>query len=126
LKAIFSIFLSGVILFTIFLKSVVLIEFKVNQKFIAETLCENKDKPELNCEGKCYLKTQLAKAESAPADFPDFRNIKDLSPFVVQIFTKARTVFFIHKESTQNGMECVFIPRRSVGSVFQPPEKATA
>lgn len=126
MKAVISIFLSGVLLFTIFLKSAVFIEFKINQKYIAETRCENKDKPKLNCDGKCYLKTQLAKAESAPPDSPDFRNIKDLSPFVVQKFTKAQTEFFIHKESTQNGMECIFIPRRSVGSVFHPPEKATA
>jgi hypothetical protein len=126
LKAVFSIFLSGVLLFTICLKSAVFIEFKINQKFIAETLCKNKDKPELKCEGKCYLKTRLARAESAPADSPDFRNIKELSPFVVQKIIKAQAVFFIHKEPTQNRMESVYIPRRSVGSVFHPPENATA
>lgn len=38
-------------------------EFKSNQRYIAETLCENKDKPQLNCEGKCYLMKKLKDAE---------------------------------------------------------------
>lgn len=38
-------------------------EFKVNQKYIAAVLCENKDKPQLNCQGKCYLMKKLKEAE---------------------------------------------------------------
>jgi hypothetical protein len=38
-------------------------EFKVNQKYIAAALCENKDKPQLNCQGKCYLMKKLKEAE---------------------------------------------------------------
>jgi len=38
-------------------------EFKTNQKYIAAVLCENKDKPQLNCQGKCYLMKKLKEAE---------------------------------------------------------------
>jgi len=38
-------------------------EFKVNQKYIAAALCENRDKPQLNCNGKCYLMKKLKDAE---------------------------------------------------------------
>jgi hypothetical protein len=38
-------------------------EFKSNQEYIAATLCENRDRPELNCEGKCYLMKKLKAAE---------------------------------------------------------------
>lgn len=38
-------------------------EFKSNQAYIASTLCENRDRPELNCEGKCYLMKKLKAAE---------------------------------------------------------------
>ena len=38
-------------------------EFKSNQAYIAATLCENRDRPELNCEGKCYLMKKLKAAE---------------------------------------------------------------
>lgn len=37
--------------------------FRINQEAIAEQHCENKDKPVLQCDGKCYLTKQLQKAE---------------------------------------------------------------
>jgi hypothetical protein len=36
--------------------------FKLNQKFIAEKLCENRNKPMLQCHGKCYLMKMKKKA----------------------------------------------------------------
>lgn len=37
-----------------------LFEYLIEKDYIAEFLCINKDKPELACEGKCYLMQQLA------------------------------------------------------------------
>jgi hypothetical protein len=37
--------------------------FEINQEYIAATLCENRDKPELVCCGKCVLTKQLKKAD---------------------------------------------------------------
>lgn len=37
--------------------------YAVNQEYVAEELCENTDKPELECNGKCYLAQQLEKSE---------------------------------------------------------------
>src|SRR5690606_11041889 len=37
--------------------------FKMNQAYIAKTLCENRDKPVMMCGGKCYLKKKLKQAE---------------------------------------------------------------
>jgi hypothetical protein len=34
-------------------------DYALNKEFIAEVLCVNQDKPELKCNGKCYLKEQL-------------------------------------------------------------------
>ncbi len=36
-----------------------LANYLINQDYIAEFLCINKDKPELECNGKCYLTKQL-------------------------------------------------------------------
>ena len=41
------------------------IEYTLNQKYIAEVLCINKDKPQLDCQGTCYLNKQLQK-ENTP------------------------------------------------------------
>ncbi|RUT73112.1 hypothetical protein DLK05_15030 [Ancylomarina longa] len=39
-----------------------MLQFKLNQKFYLE-ICENKDKPEMHCNGKCHLKKQILEHE---------------------------------------------------------------
>ncbi len=39
----------------------ILINFKLHQAYIASTLCENRDKPEMKCNGNCHLKKELRK-----------------------------------------------------------------
>ena len=39
-----------------------IIEYHANYDYIANVLCENRDKPYLECNGKCYLEKQLKKA----------------------------------------------------------------
>ena len=41
----------------------ILIDFKINQDFIAEVLCINREKPMTMCNGKCYMSEQLKKVE---------------------------------------------------------------
>ncbi|MBY0244035.1 MAG: hypothetical protein K2Q03_01130 [Sphingobacteriaceae bacterium] len=36
--------------------------YKINQKYIVEKFCVNKAKPQLRCEGKCYLANKIKKA----------------------------------------------------------------
>lgn len=44
------------------------IEYLVNYDYIRKVLCINKDKPQLQCDGKCYLMKQLAKNASDERD----------------------------------------------------------
>ena len=47
-----------------------MVDYVVHYKHISEDLCENKDKPEMHCNGKCYLKKEIRKAmgdENNPA-----------------------------------------------------------
>ena len=37
--------------------------FEMNRGYIAKELCVNKDKPQLHCNGKCYLMKKLKQAE---------------------------------------------------------------
>lgn len=52
-----------------------IVEYTINYKYIVEVLCENKDKPELSCNGKCYLAKQLVK-DSADKEKNPFRDNK--------------------------------------------------
>lgn len=40
------------------------VNYYVNYTYISTTLCENKDKPQMHCNGKCHLKKTIAKAEA--------------------------------------------------------------
>jgi hypothetical protein len=39
--------------------------YSINIEYIIAELCENKDKPELKCNGKCYLKKKMGEADKA-------------------------------------------------------------
>lgn len=48
---------------------IIIVDFNINQDYIAEVLCINKDKPEMKCNGKCHLKKELKKTED-PVENP--------------------------------------------------------
>lgn len=42
--------------------------YELRKEFVAKNLCENRDRPELACCGKCVLSKQLAKADEGAGD----------------------------------------------------------
>ena len=122
LKATVSIVLCTVLLFLSFGKSALVLNYQINKKAIAETRCENRDKPEMHCDGKCYLAKQLKKADEKENPTPDFRNLKELSPYVASETVSTR--FFA--TATVYDIATVYVTDAPVeacpGSVFQPPE----
>lgn len=40
------------------------LEYAFNKNYIVQQICENRAKPELKCEGSCYLSKRLAQAEA--------------------------------------------------------------
>ena len=56
-------FIASLLLFAIMLPTLspwgTVAYFHVNRNYIARVLCENRDRPQLNCNGKCYLAKKL-------------------------------------------------------------------
>ncbi|WP_246008754.1 hypothetical protein [Chryseobacterium lactis] len=75
------------ILFTLYMvlrPLVPVVEYAVNYDYIKNVLCVNKSKPELHCNGKCYLSKELAKAndtESLP-----FNKVKNSGQKILDIY----------------------------------------
>ena len=67
-RALFISFFIGLILFKPVAQLSWEIWYAVNLEYVAEELCENQEEPELECNGKCYLMKQLAKAEAEQQD----------------------------------------------------------
>ncbi|HCN83038.1 MAG TPA: hypothetical protein DIT07_05370 [Sphingobacteriaceae bacterium] len=60
----FTVFLLIITVLTAnFSNSLIYAGFDLNQKYIASQLCENRDKPEMHCNGKCYLAKKVKQAE---------------------------------------------------------------
>ncbi|MBB6326241.1 hypothetical protein FHS59_001869 [Algoriphagus iocasae] len=58
-KSTFYIWLCAVLMMNSMVYSVIKVSFTMNQKYIIDNFCVNKDKPMMNCDGKCYLATKL-------------------------------------------------------------------
>lgn len=43
-------------------------DYKVNYDYIVNFLCENQDKPEMHCDGKCYLSKALKSSQDTESD----------------------------------------------------------
>ncbi|SFG14711.1 hypothetical protein SAMN05421739_1011028 [Pontibacter chinhatensis] len=62
-------------------KGIVFSSYFANKAYIAAVLCENRDRPELECEGKCYLKNQLQKADAPESNASGLSLKLEISPF---------------------------------------------
>lgn len=54
--------------------------FKANHEYIAAVLCENRDNPQLHCDGKCQLKKELNTEQGKESAQ------KSLTPVFCQLF----------------------------------------
>jgi hypothetical protein len=49
---------------------VVMLEFYLNQSYIAQNLCENRARPQLQCNGNCVLSKKLAEEQKKQQEVP--------------------------------------------------------
>lgn len=91
----------------------------VNQDYIAVYFCINKNKPALNCNGKCYLTQKLQEAQNEKQQNLPPINLKDYPIGFVNIL-------FCHfnEQIAQPGplptLACGK-PKQSINSIFHPP-----
>lgn len=86
MKKAISIVLVFLLIFSNLSRIWILVDFAVNQDFIATVLCINKDKPELQCNGKCHLANQIKQQEE-----------KENSGTAPESKTKTEIIFIHHQ-----------------------------
>ena len=98
----------------------VFIGFEANQTYIAKELCENKDKPEMHCNGKCYLMKKLRQAQDKEqkqehqTQKPQVQEALLVDPLVFRQFVLNEIKFHIPYST---GM-----PQNIKNSIFHPPQ----
>lgn len=94
LRNITAFILCAVLAFPWASKVAITADFLIHQDYIAQNLCENKDKPEMECNGKCVLMQKLQLKEDPsqePLQLPHLTQL-EISTFVVTDFDFAALI----------------------------------
>jgi hypothetical protein len=121
LKSFLSILISIGILLQANSAAVIIADFYLHRDYIAKNLCENRNKPQMKCCGKCCLKRKLAK--DAKEQVPGPRNQKNEQ--VVNLFFNNtrldlktfRTTSVARQYFSYNDMATISFQ----GDIFHPP-----
>lgn len=118
---ILSIALVALMLYKPVLCTWTVIDFAMNKDYIAAYLCENLDRPELECQGKCYLMQKLKKQANDSAEH-QAKQLTQISKMEL-MNTHKSDVFLFSSGSflvASNEME-LKIKQGHFDSVFHPP-----
>lgn len=100
-----------------FQTAIVEADFYINQEWIAASLCENKDKPEMECEGHCQLKKKLEKKDKQ-SDTQERRH--EINPFISPALSETDPSTPRATVAT-NIMQDAHLPNQFVSDIFHPP-----
>lgn len=111
-------------LFMLLKPTLPVLDYVVNYEYITKVLCINKSKPKLQCNGKCHLMKELAKASENEAPISSDKKttsqqIEILFLEEIKSFTIA-SIYFIEKPITNSNYSNSYSYLNSV-AVFHPP-----
>lgn len=102
-------------------------EYVMNYNYIANVLCENKERPQLHCDGKCYLAKQLAKEMDRNEDNPfgeKKSNNEVLSILFFQSFLKVDLgMVFMTVKQDNFKIGHTFLAQLYTSDISEPPEQ---
>lgn len=100
------------------------IEYVVNYDYISKVLCVNKEKPKLQCNGKCHLMKELAK--NSENENPISTNKKIASQETAVVFFQEMNSFtitplYFQKAKRANSNYSNLYSYKFSDSIFHPP-----
>lgn len=125
-QRILAILLLIILIFNIFRYEIPYIQYAVFKEYIAENLCENKDKPQSCCEGKCFRDKQVKVVTEAEQEesttgktIPTPSQNKEIKEFLFnKVIVPQPTSITI---SLPTFTEIIF-NSRSISTLFIPPQ----
>lgn len=83
-------------------------EYVVNYDYISKVLCINKEKPKLECNGKCHLMKELAKASDTTDSLPS--NKKTVTPM--------QEILFFHEINSLSFVTLCFFDKQQLNTDY--------
>lgn len=98
--------------------------YQFNKEYIVKSFCKNRDIPEMNCEGKCFLKKRLADAEKHERQASGIEKQLEMPLFLIVIDGHTAVGSFARTESNPslitNYMHITYV------NIFHPPSAGSA
>jgi len=105
------------------------LDYKLRKEFIINNFCVNKDRPELHCDGKCYLAIGLATVQEQEEQqaqrafmFKLLENITDCHTYFVS-FASSQAIPLPYTH-TGFAYSCPFLMNAATADIFHPPQAA--
>lgn len=99
--------------------------FELNKDYIAKNLCENLDKPQMSCCGKCYLGKQLDKAgeDEKPSGNTPAKTVKsEVLPCLIPALAQLPAIAFeACSRPAQNPVVRQLHAQLFTHAIFHPP-----
>ncbi|WP_321279547.1 hypothetical protein [Marinifilum fragile] len=102
---------------------IIILHYKFNQDFYA-SVCENKDKPEMECNGKCHLKKQLKQQEENESEKKKINIEKENLNFISTCFDLIPTPK-ISIAPTDVNLPHFQLIKKHVSDIFHPPQQSS-
>lgn len=121
-KKLFAIIVFSAVLMQTFSTVMIVAAFYANRDYIATNLCENRDKPKMQCNGKCSLNKQLAKEAEHQAPVP-----QNVHKEEVLLYYEGSSFAISYRQPTAaegrqfpayNELNTIDLP----GTIFHPPD----
>jgi hypothetical protein len=105
------------------IRTVLTLHYQLNRAVYVKN-CENKDKPKLHCDGKCYLKKKMGIKKTTRSEAPmlpeSFQQNKDLQLFC-ENFVPMNFLRFETSASMELPPFQFFLPTALLSAIFRPP-----
>jgi len=98
------------------------ISYTINQQYITEKFCENKTKPELQCNGKCHLAKQMQKITQQESPSTQKTTNYFYTPLFVFYSLKAIKNIFIFNQVAKFKTHIAFTKQRFISIIEHPPQ----
>ncbi len=122
MKKIAILFLVTAVLLQCSMKVAIVAYYQINKDYIASNLCVNKEKPKMQCNGKCYLSKKIKAQEDQEQKLPSV--LKGLDE--ITLFCSHYTISFspvIHVISNLLNQKYILKYYNSpLVGIFQPPQ----
>ncbi|SHF19027.1 hypothetical protein [Pedobacter caeni] len=103
-----------------------MLAFKLNQDYIANALCENKDKPQMHCNGRCVLAKKLKQAEqNEEKQRAQSQEKANVLFFCKMNRVKVEECLLSLQNSVFNSFYLHFKPSSFSNDIFKPPQFRT-